>query len=88
MGASKILLTMTDRPRPPQPPVNDDLEATREIVERGLRGTRRTNWAALSAVHWRKARRIRRTSNCQDNTKPQNGNTKPAKNPGNETDDD
>jgi hypothetical protein len=31
-------LTMTDRPRPPQPPANDDLEGQRELVERGLRG--------------------------------------------------
>jgi hypothetical protein len=38
MSAGKIQLTMTDRPRPPQPPANDDLEAPRQIVERGLRG--------------------------------------------------
>jgi len=38
MSAGKIQLTMTDRPRPPQPPANDDLEASREIIERGLRG--------------------------------------------------
>jgi outer membrane protein assembly factor BamB len=36
-SAGKILLTMTDRPRPPKPPTNDDLEAPREIAERGLR---------------------------------------------------
>lgn len=38
MSAGKVQLTMTNRPRPPQPPANDDLEAPREIVERGLRG--------------------------------------------------
>jgi hypothetical protein len=37
LGAAKIQLTMTDRPRPPQPPANDDVEASREMVERGLR---------------------------------------------------
>jgi len=38
MSAGKIQLTMTDRPRPPQPPANDDLEAPRTTAERGLRG--------------------------------------------------
>jgi hypothetical protein len=38
MATGKIELAMTDRPRPPSPPANDDLEAPREIVERGLRG--------------------------------------------------
>ena len=38
MSAGTIQLTMTERPRPPQPPGNDDLEAPREIAERGLRG--------------------------------------------------
>jgi hypothetical protein len=37
-SSGKIQLTLTDRPRPPQPPANDDLEAPREIAERGLRG--------------------------------------------------
>lgn len=37
MNAGKIQLTMTDRPRPPQPPGNDDLEMQRESSERGLR---------------------------------------------------
>jgi hypothetical protein len=37
-GGAKIQLTITDRPRPPQPPANDDLEGQREFVERGLRG--------------------------------------------------
>jgi hypothetical protein len=38
MNAGKIQLAMTDRPRPPRPPANDDLESSREIAERGLRG--------------------------------------------------
>jgi hypothetical protein len=37
LGSGRIQLTMTDRPRPPQPPTNDDLEAPRESVERGLK---------------------------------------------------
>jgi hypothetical protein len=36
-NAGKIQLVMTDRPRPPQPPANDDLESKREVEERGLR---------------------------------------------------
>lgn len=47
MSAGKILLAMTDRPRPPQPPANDDLEAPREIVERGLRGLGQRMGSAL-----------------------------------------
>jgi len=38
MSTGKIELAMTDRPRPPQPPGNDDLESPRENTERGLRG--------------------------------------------------
>jgi outer membrane protein assembly factor BamB len=38
MNAGKIQLAMTDRPRPPQPPANDDLETMRSSEERGLRG--------------------------------------------------
>jgi hypothetical protein len=37
-SADKIQLTMTDNPRPPQPPANDELEAPREVEARGLRG--------------------------------------------------
>ena len=47
MSAGKILLAMTDRPRPPQPPANDDLEVPREIVERGLRGLGQRMGSAL-----------------------------------------
>jgi outer membrane protein assembly factor BamB/thioredoxin-like negative regulator of GroEL len=37
-GASTIQLTMTGRPRPPQPPANDDLESAPQEQARGLRG--------------------------------------------------
>jgi hypothetical protein len=37
MTSGKIELTMTDDPRPPQPPGNDDLESPREIANRGLK---------------------------------------------------
>ncbi|MCI0333017.1 MAG: PQQ-binding-like beta-propeller repeat protein [Planctomycetes bacterium] len=37
MNAGTIQLTMTDRPSPPQPPANDDLETRRDTEERGLR---------------------------------------------------
>jgi outer membrane protein assembly factor BamB len=47
LGSGKIQLTMTDRPRSPQPPSNDDLEAPRETVERGLRGLGRRVGGAL-----------------------------------------
>jgi tetratricopeptide (TPR) repeat protein/outer membrane protein assembly factor BamB len=38
MSAGKIQLALTNQPRPPQPPANDDLEAPREVQQRGLRG--------------------------------------------------
>jgi hypothetical protein len=38
MNAGKIQLAMTDQPKPPRPPANDDLETERESEERGLRG--------------------------------------------------
>lgn len=37
-GAARIQLALSDRPHSPQPPANDDLESTREVAERGLRG--------------------------------------------------
>jgi hypothetical protein len=46
-GSVKILLTMTDQPRPPQPPANDDLEAPPVDGERGLRGIGRRLSGAL-----------------------------------------
>jgi outer membrane protein assembly factor BamB len=87
VGAAKVLLTMTDRPRPPQPPANDDLEGTREVVERGLRGLGTQLGGALRGAL---------ENGTQDTspqlptrqTKPQNGNTKPTKNSSNDTDDD
>ena len=46
-GAGKIQLAMTDKPRPPQPPANDDLEAPREVVERGLGGLGQKMWSSI-----------------------------------------
>ncbi|HWL73944.1 MAG TPA: hypothetical protein VNQ74_08745, partial [Burkholderiaceae bacterium] len=37
MNAGKIQLTLTDEPRPPAPPANDDLETPRQTEQRGLR---------------------------------------------------
>jgi hypothetical protein len=37
-GSSRIELAMSDRPKPPQPPANDELEAVRENGRRGLLG--------------------------------------------------
>ena len=50
MNAGKIQLTMTDEPRPPQPPANDDLETQRETEERGLRGIGRRMSGALQGA--------------------------------------
>jgi tetratricopeptide (TPR) repeat protein len=50
MNAGKIQLTMTDEPRPPQPPANDDLEAQPETAERGLRGIGRRLSGALQGA--------------------------------------
>jgi outer membrane protein assembly factor BamB len=87
MGTSKLLLTMSDRPRPPQPPTNDDLEATREIVERGIRGIGVRLGGALRGALQDGTQDLP-TQQPQNKTKPQNGNSAPAKNPANETDDD
>jgi hypothetical protein len=35
-NANTIQLTLTDQPRPPRPPANDDVEAPRAAAERGL----------------------------------------------------
>jgi hypothetical protein len=78
MGAAKILLTMTDRPRPPQPPANDDLEASRDMVERGLQGLTNKMSDALRDALKKSA------------SGPSSGESKRGKNekPANETDDD
>jgi hypothetical protein len=87
MGGAKLLLTMTDRPRPPQPPANDDLEATREIVERGIRGIgARLGGALRGALENGTPNAL--TPQPEKQVKPQNGTAKPAKNPANDTDDD
>jgi outer membrane protein assembly factor BamB len=46
-NAGTIQLTLTDRPRPPRPPANDELEASRENTERGLVGLGQRMGAAL-----------------------------------------
>jgi hypothetical protein len=50
LSAGKIQLTLTDRPRPPQPPGNDDLEAPPQVEEGGLRGIGRRMSGALRSV--------------------------------------
>jgi len=87
MGTAKLLLTMTDRPRPPQPPANDDLEATREIVERGINGIGvRLGTALRGALE--NGTRDTPTEQAEKQTKPPTGKAKPAKNPKNDADDD
>jgi hypothetical protein len=87
MGAAKLLLTMTDRPRPPQPPANDDLEGTREIVERGIRGIGARLGGALRGA-LENGTPTTPAQQPEKQAKPQNGKTKQAKNPANDTDDD
>jgi hypothetical protein len=87
MGTAKLLLTMTDRPRPPQPPTNDDLEATREIVERGINGIGVRLGSALRGA-LENGTRDTPTEQPEKQAKPQNGKPKAAKNPTNDTDDD
>ena len=36
MNGVEVKLTASDRPRPPQPPANDDVELPRTSAERGL----------------------------------------------------
>jgi outer membrane protein assembly factor BamB len=47
MNTGKIEWALSDAPRPPQPPGNDDLEAPREVEEGGLRGIGRRIGEAL-----------------------------------------
>jgi hypothetical protein len=46
-NAGTIQLTMTDRPRPPRPPANDDVEATPTQRQRGLAGVAERMGSAL-----------------------------------------
>jgi hypothetical protein len=46
-NAGTIQLVLTDRPRPPRPPANDDLEAAPDARERGLVGLGEQIGAAL-----------------------------------------
>ena len=38
LGAATIQVTLTDDPKPPQPPANDDVEAAPQAMQRGLLG--------------------------------------------------
>jgi hypothetical protein len=87
MGATKVVLAMTDRPRPPQPPANDDLEASREVVERGIRGLGTRMSDALRGALERGTQETP-AQQLQRRARPQNGALKPAKNPASEVDDD
>jgi hypothetical protein len=49
-NAGTISLTMTDRPRPPRPPANDDLETTPTERQRGLVGLGERMGSALRGV--------------------------------------
>lgn len=49
-NAGKIQLTMTDRPRPPRPPANDDLETKPLAEEHGLRGIGKRIGGALQGA--------------------------------------
>jgi hypothetical protein len=86
MGAAKLVLTMTDRPRPPQPPANDDLEATREVVERGIRGIGVRLGGALRGALENGTPNTPNQPPVQN--KPLNADKKPAKSPADDTDDD
>jgi hypothetical protein len=87
MGSARLVLAMTDRPRPPQPPTNDDLEATREVVERGIRGIGAQLGGALRGA-LENGNQDTPTQAPPKQAKPQNGDAKPAKKPANDTDDD
>jgi outer membrane protein assembly factor BamB len=68
-NAGTIQLTMTDGPRPPRPPANDDLEAVPEKRERGLVKLGERMGAALRGT-------IERDAN--DRREPQETNGQPA----------
>jgi outer membrane protein assembly factor BamB len=50
MNEAQILLSMSDRPRPPQPPADDDLEIPRSSAERGLWGVAGRMGSALQSA--------------------------------------
>jgi outer membrane protein assembly factor BamB len=85
LGTAKIQLTLTDRPRPPQPPANDDLEGVKEVGERGLRGLGAQLGGALRGVLEKS------TPNEPTQRKPtdaKRADAAPAKNGKNDVDDD
>jgi hypothetical protein len=87
MGAAKLLLTMTDRPRPPQPPANDDLEASREIVERGIRGIGARLGGALRGA-LENGTRDTPIPESEKQVVPKSGKPQPAAKKASDTDDD
>jgi hypothetical protein len=50
MNEAEITLTLSDRPRPPQPPTDDDLEIPRSNSERGLWGIAGRMGSALQSA--------------------------------------
>jgi hypothetical protein len=50
MNEAELTLTMSDRPRPPQPPADDDLEAPRSGAARGLWGIAGRMGSALQSA--------------------------------------
>lgn len=66
MTAGKIQLAMTDHPRPPQPPANDDIEAPRDNAERGIR-----------AIGQRVGNALRDALQRAPNYQPQQGQVQP-----------
>jgi len=87
LGAARIQLAMTDRPRPPQPPTNDDWKASRESSSGAFAAWAR-EWAVPFGRIGRTALRTHQLQQPQKQIRPQNGDAKPAKNAANDTDDD
>jgi hypothetical protein len=77
MNGAEVYLAMSDKPRPPQPPANDDLELPRGSAERGLLEVgRRMVGAVQNALEKQPgANRPRRPPN------PQNGQPADDQNP-------
>jgi hypothetical protein len=86
LGTAKIQLTLTDRPRPPQPPANDDLEAAKEVGERGLRGLGAQLSGALRGALEKSTPNT--PTRPQKPADPKRPDAAPAKNGANDTDDD
>ncbi len=87
LGSSKVLLALTDRPRPPHPPANDDLEATREAVDRGLLGIGAQLGGAFRNALEKGAQDAADQAQAAKD-KPKADDVKPAATPSSDTDDD